>query len=167
MRYPGFALFGFLLLVVVPGALAQPATHGTAVRPPQFEEYPAGKVFTGRHHALILDKESRGFRTRLREGLKEKVNFSGHYVFTVWGCGAECIVGAAIDVKTGKAFILPFTLCCWGEVDKPTELHLDSRLIVLHGERNENGLGTWYYRIDDKKGWVVVREVPQPPRGQG
>jgi hypothetical protein len=165
MRCSGLTLFGLLILAPIPAALAQ-AAHGTAVRPPQFDEYPAGGTFSGKHHAPLLTKENRGFRTRLRQGAKEKVNFAGHYVFTTWGCGSECIMGAAIDVKTGKVFLLPFTVCCWGD-DDPAEFHADSRLIAIHGQRNEKGPGTWYYKIDDKKGWVTVREVPRPPLGQG
>jgi hypothetical protein len=64
-------------------------------------------------------------------------------------------------------FLLPFTLCCWGDANEPIEFHAGSRLIAFQGERNEKGPGTWYYQIDDKKGWVVVREVPRPPLGQG
>jgi len=69
--------------------------------------------------------------------------------------------------KAGKVFLLPFTLCCWGEGNDPAAFRTDSRLIELLGERNEKGPGTWYYQIDDQKGWVVVREVPRPPLGQG
>lgn len=166
MRCNRLVLCGLLLLAPIPAALAQVA-HGTAIRPPQFEEYPAGGMFSGKHHAPVLTKESRKFRTRLSQGAKEKVNFAGHYVFTTWGCGTECITGAAIDVKTGKVFLLPFTLCCWGDGNDPFDVHADSRLIAFLGQRDEKGPGTWYYRIDDKKGWVVVREVPRPPRGQG
>jgi hypothetical protein len=167
MRSHRLAFLALLLLAPIPAARAQVA-QGTAVRPPQFDEYPAGAKFTGKHHAPVLTQESREFRTRLREGAKEKVNFAGHYVFTTWGCGAECLMGAAIDVKTGKVFLLPFTLCCWAEDTDPYEIHVESRLIAFQGERNEKGgPGTWYYQIDDKKGWVVVREVPRPPLGQG
>jgi hypothetical protein len=166
MRTDRLALCGLLFLTLTAPAQAQPA-HGTAIRPPQFEEYPAGGTYAGKHHAPVLTKESRQYRTRLREGAKEKVNFAGHYVFTTWGCGTECITGAAIDVKTGKVFLLPFNLCCWGDGNDPFDIRPDSRLAAFLGQRNEKGPGTWYYRIDDQKGWVVVREVPRPPRGQG
>jgi hypothetical protein len=159
-------LVPFLILLSAAVATAQLAT---AVKPPQFDEYPAGRAYTGKHHAPILTAENRMYRTRLRDGARQKVNFAGHYVLTLWGCGAYCRDGAAIDVRTGKVFLIPFTLCCWGEgIDEPMDLKISSRLISFIGERDEKEpIGTWYYRIDDTKGWVVVREVPRPPRGQG
>jgi hypothetical protein len=29
-------------------------------------------------------------------------------------CGTECVQGAIIDARTGRVFMLPFSLCCWG-----------------------------------------------------
>jgi hypothetical protein len=157
-----------LLLALAAPALGQPHPAGTAVKPPMPEEYPAGPAYTGRHHAPVLaTKDEKMFRTRLRVGAKGKVDFAGHYVLATWGCGTQCLMGAAIDVRTGKVFMIPFTLCCWGDAD-PFAYARDSRLIAFYGQRDENEPdGTWYYRIDDKKGWVVVREVPRPPLGQG
>lgn len=162
-------LIGLVLLSGTAGArkpggtpLAQVA-QGTAVRPPQFEDYPAGGKYTGKHHAPVLTEENRELRTRLRQVAQEKVNFAGHYVFTLWGCGTECLRGAAIDVKTGKVFLLPFTI----GID-PVSFHPDSRLIMFQAESSGTGEpGFRYYQIDDKKGWMVVREVPRPPLGQG
>jgi len=161
----------FFVFLLLPAAVSSAPVGplATAVKPPQVEDYPAGRVYTGKHHAPLLTAENRIYRTRLRNGAKQKVNFAGHYVLTIWGCGAYCLEGAAIDVTSGKVFMIPFTLCCWGEgIDDPLAFNASSRLISFQGERDEKEpIGTWYYQIDDTKGWVVVREVPRPPRGQG
>jgi hypothetical protein len=47
------------------------------------------------------------FRTRLTDAAKESPNFAGHYRFTIWGCGSECISGAIIHLETGKVFSPP------------------------------------------------------------
>src|SRR2546423_8261349 len=72
---------------------------------PRFESY-AVPVYKGKSAPLNL-KSAKGantFRTRLREGAKEGVNFAGHYTLVEWGCGAGCLDVGIIDVKTGTVY---------------------------------------------------------------
>lgn len=52
--------------------------------------------------------EARDFRTRITEAYKNsEVNFGGHYVTSIFGCGASCIMGFMVDVRDGKIYDLP------------------------------------------------------------
>lgn len=52
--------------------------------------------------------EARDFRTRITEAYKDSdVNFGGHYVTSIFGCGASCIMGFMVDVRDGKIYDLP------------------------------------------------------------
>ena len=118
--------------------------------PPKFDDYRVTERYTGKNARLVLEAKDRAFRTRLREGSQDKVNFAGHYVLTAWGCGGGCLMGAAIDARTGKVYWLPFTVCCWPvEVEKPLDFRLDSNLIVFTGSRNEEGQGVYYYKFEN------------------
>src|SRR5258708_29779447 len=120
---------------------------------PQFKDYPSKSVYKGRNAPLVLRLEDRTYRTRLRAAASLKPNFAGHYILTAWGCGAECLMGAVIDAKSGSVYWLPHTICCWGtEVDDPIEHRLDSRLIIFSGQRNEAGDdGIHFYEFDNGK----------------
>lgn len=52
--------------------------------------------------------EAKSFKTRITDGYKnEAVNFAGHYVGVVFGCGAGCVLGFMVDVRDGKIYALP------------------------------------------------------------
>jgi hypothetical protein len=52
--------------------------------------------------------EAKDFKTRITEAYKNsEVNFSGHYVTSVFGCGSSCIMGFMVDVRDGKIYDLP------------------------------------------------------------
>lgn len=123
---------------------------------PKFEYFPAGKIYKGPTAPLLLAKNDRAFKTRLRWASKHlKPNFAGHYILTTWGCGAECLMGAVIDAKTGKVYWWNFTICCWGagkgEKFNPIEFRPDSRLMIFTGLRNEKDGddGAHFYLFDD------------------
>jgi hypothetical protein len=94
-----------------------------------------------------LSRAAREFRTRLREAAREKPNFAGHFIVTTWGCGTECVEGAIIDARTGRVFMLPFTLCCWDPVVgvddgfKPVEFRVNSSLHSPFGSEKREGRG--------------------------
>ncbi|HEY1151365.1 MAG TPA: hypothetical protein VGF27_22490 [Pseudoduganella sp.] len=90
----------------------------------------------------------------LRASEGRRANFAGHFVLATWGCGASCVMGAAIDARTGDVHWLPFTVSNWGfDVSQPLEFRRDSRLLVVHGSRDERGSGdeTSYYLFDHGK----------------
>ena len=131
---------------------------------PKFEDYRVTEHFAGKNaKPVLVTKDDRQFRTRLTEGAREKVNFAGHYVLTVWGCGGGCLSGAVIDAKTGKVSWLPFSICCWPEdVEKPIGFRLDSRLVVFTGSRNEEGQGIYYYKFDGDR-FTLLKAIEKKP----
>ncbi len=136
---------------------------------PHFKDYPVAEIYKGATAPLILTRDDMTFKTRLRWAAKnQKPNFAGHYVLTTWGCGAECVMGAVIDAKTGKVYWWGFSTCCWGgDVDdkfNPIGFRVNSRLIVFSGLRNEKDgdNGAHFYRFDDNGRFVHVRSMLKP-----
>lgn len=79
----------------------------------------------------------------LRAAAKRTPDFAGHYILASWGCGASCVMAAAIDTRSGVVTWFPFTVCCWDiEVTNPLEFRLDSHLLIVHGSLNEQGAGS-------------------------
>jgi hypothetical protein len=142
------ALAFVILFLVSQGA------HAQSISPaPHPGDYPAGEVFRGRAAKVNLGlPDNREYRTRLKEAAGQPANFAGHYVLTTWGCGTGCKRGAAVDLKSGKVIFLPGTVCCWAiDVDEkfePVEFQLQSRLIALNGQLNEQGpAGPHYFEL--------------------
>ena len=124
---------------------------------PAFGDFPA-QPFKGRPAKLqIVSAKDREYATRLRQLSGRKPNFGGHYTLVSWGCGASCVMAAAINAESGKVVWLPFTICCWDfNVSEPLEFQRDSRLLIAHGSRNESGGGDYYYQIEPS-GFVLVK----------
>lgn len=169
MRTPLLAAACALSLLSAARAQLAPAA-GTPL--PRFEDFPAGPAYAGRNR-LVLGRADMGYRTMLREAARKRPDFAGHYVLALWGCGTECVMGAAIDVRSGKVAWLPGTLCCWyaGDFDhepgsapvevEPVRYRLDSRLLVLTGRRNERDGddGEHHYLIEGER-FRLLRDVP-------
>lgn len=125
---------------------------------PQFKDYSVNETHSGKNASVKLTKDSRSFRTRLREAAKEKPNFAGRYILTVWGCGTSCLAGAVIDAKTGSVAFLPGAIHSW-EGDEnldPLEYRLNSRLIIFSGNidqkgMDDSGLNSHYYEFRNGK----------------
>jgi hypothetical protein len=140
------------LFIVCCSASALAQTGAT----PRFEDYPA-TVYKGRAAAVRLNgsKDARTFRTRLREGAKEGVNFAGHYTLAQWGCGAGCLQAAFIDAKTGAVFfpaeLNGFGVWFWDNNEEALQFKPDSRLLIMSGFPASEGSkgnpksGLYYY----------------------
>jgi hypothetical protein len=139
------------------------AAHAGA--PPAYDSYAVAPDIPVRSAPVRLDSaESKRYAAMLREGARQKANFAGHYVLTSWGCGASCTMSAAIDAKTGTVAWLPFTVCCWDlDITEPLEFKIDSRLLVVHGSRNEKGGGTYFYEFDGKH-FRLISAVEKPAK---
>jgi len=140
---------------VNPGQIpSAPSASADKAQVPKFAAYPAKEAYQGKNAPLLLETEQdKTFKTRLKEAAGQKPNFAGHYILTAWGCGSECLMGAAIDANTGKVHWLPHTLCCWGShADgnfEPIVYRPNSRLIVFAGLRDEQGEnGVHFYEFD-------------------
>lgn len=112
MRYAVLALIGLLFSPLAIGDEGLDAP-GNMIRradlpanPPRFEAYPAGSIYAGPLAApdVRSHPRSRLFRTRIRYGARQGVNFAGHYTVAEWGCGAGCAQLAIIDARSGAVF---------------------------------------------------------------
>ena len=159
-----------IVLALTANAFTQPvrpaSQAGAAVvtGTPQFEDFPAVASPPTRNAPLILTPRDRQYRTRLRAAA-ERPNFAGHYVLTTWGCGTECLYGAAVNLRTGWVTFLPFATCCVGEAPNGDERMVafrpNSALLVVLGMRDGRGsdIGSHYYRIQGDR-LVHLRSVP-------
>lgn len=120
----------------------------------EFSDFPAS-AYRGRAAAVqLMDARSRDHASALRAAARGRPNFAGHFVLATWGCGASCVMGAAIDARTGAVAWLPFTVCCWTiDVSTPLEYRRDSRMLIVHGSRDEQGAGgdAHYYAFDGRR----------------
>ncbi len=121
---------------------------------PQFKDFPATEVHQGNNAPVNLaTPAAREFRTRLTEAARQQPNFAGHCILTRWGCGSGCIQPAIIDAKSGRVFMVPFTVTTVGEeVVDPMQFRPDSRLLIVNGSRNDQPEnGSFYYLWDGKQ----------------
>ena len=96
-------------------------------RVPQFKDYPAGEIYRGPTASLVLKRDDLVFRTRLRSAAQNlKSNFAGHYILTAWGCGAQCVMGAVIDAKTGRVHWWNFSVVAGDSTQMTNSIRLNS-----------------------------------------
>ena len=108
---------------------------------------------------------TRRYRSDLAEEARRPVDFAGHYVLAVIGCGAECLTIGAIDRLTGKVVELKRTVCCWpDDVLEPLAHRADSRLLVVQGRLNEVG-PAGVHRFVLRRGAFQALPDPPPPAG--
>lgn len=129
---------------------------------PRFDNFPAA----GWHGAIaataIRSTQDRRFASRLRELSGKAPNFAGHYALSIWGCGASCVMAVAVDANTGATVWLPFTVCCWNpDVEEPVGFRRDSKLVIVRGNRDETGNGTYYYLFDQNR-FTLLRGDAEP-----
>lgn len=97
--------------VVTEGSVDEPEEiHINYVDSIDFEKYGVGpqKKITNAPIDWTSYPEAKVFKTRITEAYKEsEVNFGGHYVMSIFGCGASCIMGFMVDVRDGKIYDLP------------------------------------------------------------
>jgi hypothetical protein len=102
------------------------AKKQVAVNVPAFRRFPAPPAFRGRHaKPKLTTRRATLFRTRLRRAALGKPNYAGRHALALWGCGTNCIDGAAVNLVTGRVVFLPdgASLCF--------DARLNSRLLML------------------------------------
>ncbi|MBJ9373166.1 MULTISPECIES: hypothetical protein [Acinetobacter] len=132
---------------------------------PQFRDYPVKSVYTGKTAKLdISDPSANMFRTRLRAALKEKPDFAGEYVKTMWGCGASCRMYSFVNKRTGKLLADGFG----GEArtEDVIATRANSRLLVTqeeHMDQNYEGdqVITRFYVLE-KNGFKLLKTIVEP-----
>lgn len=122
---------------------------------PRFPQYPVAERYHGPQAVPKLTSGTAAwhFRTRIREAARQQPNFAGHYILAAWGCGAECLSSAIIDVRTGTVYFNDVSVCCWFSSDttkkpenfEPIDFRLNSRLIVFTGLLGEEGRNAPHY----------------------
>ena len=136
---------------------------------PQFKDYPVKSVYTGQTAQLDLsDEGARMFRTRLRDALKEKPDFAGEYVITMWGCGASCRMYSFVNKRTGKLFSDGL-----GGEERQEDIvasKANSRLLVTEEEnRDENwevkSITTRFYILDKGK-LKQIKSIVEPIKAE-
>lgn len=150
-------------------------SQGTAqARLPQFSEYPAGPLFTGKPAIPTLTtKVQRMFRSHFRFDQHERPDFAGEYKIVRWGCGSPCLTFAIANLKTGVAYDPPFgavgpdlRLSVGTDSDWGLEYKVDSRLLVVKGCPKEP-CGTYYFDWNGGK-LNLIRIIPnEPPNEEG
>ena len=99
----------------------------------------------------LSSSQQKKYAAQLRQAAARPANFSGPHVMATWGCGAGCVMGAAISKKDGRVVMLPFTLSNWPlDVLEPLSFRKDSCLLIAQGSRDEKGQGRYFYRFDGK-----------------
>lgn len=109
--------------------------------------------FTGR------DEWARMYRTRIRDGLREGPNFSGHYSLIEIGCGTSCRFAYLVDARNGQVFEFPYG----GEEQYEMELlyNLDSRLVKVTWMKDWDVCVQQDLEFDGKE-FVVLSETTFP-----
>jgi hypothetical protein len=111
-----------------------PAAQQKVTKLPKFADYPVTEKFTGPLQPIkIVSKKAKQYRTMLRNGYKEGVNFAGHYVLVEWGCGSPCQEHAIVDAHTGTVYVIP------GETNWGVDYKPDSKLLILNPREEEQG----------------------------
>lgn len=121
---------------------------------PRFEDYVVLEKFSGNPAKPVLSApEAREYKTRIREAARGGPDFAGHFTVARWGCGSGCVMGAIVDAKTGKVFMLPFLIIMGpGTGSEAMTYKADSSLFIVNGSRGEEeeAIGPFYYRWDGK-----------------
>src|SRR6266550_3976791 len=110
MRVAGMAAL-FLILAVPCAPYAQrdkEPTRQPRANATSFEQY-AVPVYRGSPAKPNFQSKpgSVRYKTRILDGIREGVNFAGHYAIIAFGCGTDCSYGFFVDVKAGRIFDLP------------------------------------------------------------
>ena len=137
-------------------ATALPALAQGKSRVPRFADYPVKEIYKGPRaepkFPAGMDEEER-LRFDDAHSADDPVDAAGHYVSVVWSCGAACVSSGFVDARTGAVILLPWTVSGWRQVRddfKPVDTRANSRLVILSGALNEDGVnGRHYYVLED------------------
>ncbi|TGR70908.1 hypothetical protein EN837_05525 [bacterium M00.F.Ca.ET.194.01.1.1] len=75
------------------------------------DQFPVSRIYSGPIRLPDFngrDRDFATFRTRISNGMKAGVNFSGQYAITQIGCGSSCSIAFVSDLKTGQQFRFPY-----------------------------------------------------------
>lgn len=150
--------------LVLPAAFAS-AQEGDPPPLPEFgEAYPAEPLGDrARQPVKIGTTRDSNYSTRLHEAAERDPNFAGTHRLELWGCGTDCLIGAAVDLLTGDVNWVPAVIsCAWcGEYGAPPfDFRPDSHMLILRGKLHPDGVNGEHYYVLDYVGFVHLRTVP-------
>ena len=132
----------------------------TELSPPKFSEYLSDTYDGPRAKVNLLTDFDKNFRTRIRNTQSQPINFAGEYILSTWGCGTSCLMGVAVNARTGQVVELPGPVCCWKGAGERTIFKKNSRLLVLAGLINENGQhGAHFYELKNNE-FIHIKTIP-------
>ena len=160
------------------------ALFGQDFKLPAFDRFPATPAFVGKPAPVVfVQKRHRQYRTAIREAVAKGPNFAGHYTIARWGCGAGCIGGAVVDLKTGTVLDLPFQVVVSGIAGlsyadgtdmsspsfEPIEFRADSRLLIVRGCPDEDlkRCGLYAFEWTDPKFRILSQQPAKQLDGAG
>ncbi|MFK5978124.1 MAG: hypothetical protein QM488_04490 [Rhizobiaceae bacterium] len=152
------------LVFTVAARLAPTPVNKPTTKSLRFEDYPA-RAYRARVQSPDLSShpDAKTYRTRLRNAAKGGVNFAGDHVLAIWGCGANCLMGAVINARSGFVQFLPGTVCCWLDTNEninPIEFRTDSNLLVLTGLINEQEpMAKYYYDFSGRDFKLITTQI--------
>ena len=141
---------------------------------PQFKDYPVD-VYQGARHKAVIDSKNKDFRTRFRETDKMPIDFAGHYVTNMYGCGAGCVGMLWVDAQTGKGrFFEPNNFIgCYteaGYIDSELYTRPNSRLFIaagtIDGEEVGNDQCLIRYYVEDNGKLKLIETQPFVKKGE-
>ena len=169
----------FLMLSIYLSLINQPSFAFNLLELLPFNNYQISKVLIGKPAKVDIKSHPHAhkFRTMLRQGVENGVNFAGHYIIATWGCGTSCLELGIIDAHTGKVFFPKelvrvigisagdFESVGWTEEEgdclfKTADIlsigfRKESSLLVAfgfpHDDSTEHELGFYYFSWEDNK----------------
>lgn len=120
------------------------ATAAAACPSPSFDRYPARAASAPPKPAAsprLTSKESRLYRTVIRDEFTQPANFAGHYRVAIWGCGTDCRNFAIVDKYTGATYTMPGVNAVAGVMgndDERVDFRAGSRLLIVSGCFNDD-----------------------------
>ncbi len=105
-----------------------------------FSDYPI-ELYKNKRHPIQITKRNKLYQKVLTALSKEKINFSGSYIFDTIGCGGGCSLGLIYNTKTGYASYFKdyYSECysvSYGFKPQSFEFKNNSQLLKVVGRRN-------------------------------
>jgi hypothetical protein len=139
--------------------------------PPRFEDYPV-KVEKVEKPAkpILVTKRDHVYRTVIRQGAAQGVNFAGHYALVQWGCGTGCAMFTVVDAKTGKVYDPSANAIAddasYEFPDDHLQFKANSTLLIVAGCPDDKDCGIYYYEFS-KDRFALLQKAPAKRREAG
>ena len=144
--------------------LALTLASNVFAKDPTFHDDPAS-VYTGKKAPLVLNKDTRAYKSHFADLAQNPINFAGHYAVDLVGCGSGCMIGTVYDAQTGTSQLLlnraALSYCQVGEqhLEMDIEHRANSRLLVITGAVGQNSDCGKHYFIEQQGKLIKIKTV--------